>query len=164
MKTLAAEAAFQASAPLAADSPEISDRDGRRLLQIVLGGCDSVVTWRRARIVSLSAQKMAVDQIGEVVSVECGTVRDVIHNFCRDGFDSLDPRYRGGPSRTLARTQRDEIRRIALSDPHGLGQPFAAWSPSRLADYLVGEAIIGDISHDDLRVLLRREGVDLSPG
>jgi transposase len=97
----------------------------------------SVVTWRRAQIVLLSAQAMTPGQISEVVLTDPDTVREVIHNFNRHGFDSLYPRYRGGRPQTFTLPKRQEIKRIALSDPTDLGQPFATWSLSKLADHLV---------------------------
>lgn len=56
-----------------------------------------------------------------------------------DGLDALYPRYRGGRPQTFTLHKRQEIKRIALRDPPGLGQPFATWSLSKLADYLVAE-------------------------
>jgi transposase len=119
----------------------------------------SVVTWRRAQIVLLSAQGMSPPAISEVVFTDPDTVRDVIHNFNRDGFDALYPRYKGGRPQTFTLPKRQEIKRIALTDPQNLDQPFATWSLSKLADHLVAEGVVTDISHEDLRVLLREEGV-----
>ncbi|MEE1806331.1 hypothetical protein PUR32_08565 [Streptomyces sp. BE133] len=45
---------------------EIDVDESRRLLRIVRRGSGSVVTWRRARVVLLSAQKMPVAEIAEV--------------------------------------------------------------------------------------------------
>jgi hypothetical protein len=45
---------------------EIDDDEGRRLLRIVRRGSGSVVTWRRAQMVLLSAQGMDVAGIAEV--------------------------------------------------------------------------------------------------
>ncbi|MGW2255273.1 IS630 family transposase, partial [Kitasatospora sp. NPDC001660] len=39
---------------------EIDDDEGRRLLRIIRRGTGSVVTWRRAQMVLLSAQRMPV--------------------------------------------------------------------------------------------------------
>jgi hypothetical protein len=47
-------------------------------------------------MVLLSAQGMAVAKIAEVTFTSPDRVRDVLHNFNADGFDSLYPRYRGG--------------------------------------------------------------------
>jgi hypothetical protein len=78
---------------------EITNDEGNRLFRMVRRTSGSVVTWRRAQIVLLSAQGMAPTRISEVVFTDPDTVRDVIHNFNRDGFDSLYPRYAGGRPR-----------------------------------------------------------------
>jgi len=138
---------------------EISNEEGNRLLRIVRRSSGSVVTWRRAQIVLLAAQRMPPARISEVVFSDPDTVRGVIHNFNGDGFDSLYPRYRGGRPRTFTLPERQQIKRIALSVPTDLGQPFATWSLAKLADYLVAEGVVDDISHEGLRQLLREEDV-----
>ena len=75
---------------------EIDDDEGRRLVRIVRRGGGSVVTWRRARMVLLSAQGMDVAAIAKVAFTSKDRVRDVIRNFNADGFGSLYPKYRGG--------------------------------------------------------------------
>ncbi len=82
---------------------------------------------------------MPAARIAEVVFSDPDTVREVIHNFNRDGFDALYPRYRGGRPRTFTLPERQQIKRIALAVPTDLGQPFATWSLAKLADYLVAE-------------------------
>jgi len=42
-------------------------------------------------------------------------VRDVIHNFNADGFDSLYPKYRAGRPHTFTLPERREIKKIARS-------------------------------------------------
>ena len=138
---------------------EITNEEGNRLLRIVRRDSGSVVTWRRAQIVLLSAQRMSPAKISEVVFTDPDTVREVIHNFNRDGFDALYPRYAGGRPPTFTLPQRREIKKIALSIPTDLGRPFATWSLAKLADYLVAEGVVTDISHEGLRQLLREEGV-----
>jgi hypothetical protein len=76
---------------------EIDDDDeGRRLVRIIRRGSGSVVTWRRAQMVLLSAQGMDVAAIAKVAFTSEDRVRDVIHNFNADGFSSLYPKYKGG--------------------------------------------------------------------
>jgi hypothetical protein len=95
--------------------PEIDDDEGRRLVRIVRRDSGSVVTWRWAQMVLLSAQGMDVAAIAKVALASQDRVRDVIHNFSADGFGSLYPKYKGGrpPKFTLA--QRREIKKIAKS-------------------------------------------------
>jgi transposase len=97
--------------------------------------------------------------ISGVVFTDPDTVREVIHNFNGDGFDALYPRYAAGRPPTFTLPQRREIKKIALSIPTDLGRPFATWSLAKLADYLVAEGVVTDISHEGLRQLLREEGV-----
>lgn len=118
---------------------EIDDDEGRRLLRIVRRGTGSVVTWRRAQMVLLSAQKMPVAKIAEVTFTSEDRVRDVIHNFNADGFNSLYPKYAGGRPRTFNLSERREIKKIAKSKPVEHGLPFSTWSLSKLADFLVAE-------------------------
>lgn len=138
---------------------EISNEEGNRLLRMIRRTSGSIVTWRRAQIVLLAAQRMPPTRIAQVVFSDADTVREVIHNFNRDGFEALYPRYRGGRPRTFTLPQRQAVKRIALSVPTDLGQPFATWSLAKLADYLVAEEVVSDISHEGLRQLLREEGV-----
>ena len=90
---------------------EIDDDEGRRLLRIVRRGTGSVVTWRRAQMVLLSAQGMDVPAIAKVAFTSEDRVRDVIRNFNADGFSSLYPRYRGGRAPKFTLGQRRRSRR-----------------------------------------------------
>lgn len=137
----------------------ISNEEGNRLLRIVRRSSGSVVTWRRAQMVLLSAQGMDAARIAEVTFTSADRVRDVIHNFNADGFDALYPRYRGGRPPTFTLPERQQIKRIALSRPTDHDLPFSTWSLAKLADFLVAEGVVEDISHEGLRALLREEGV-----
>ena len=141
----------------------ISNDEGNRLLRIVRRGTGSVVTWRRAQMVLLSAQRMPVAKIAEVTFTSTDRVRDVLHNFNADGFDSLTPKYAGGRPPKFTLRQRQEIKKAALARPTDHGLPFSTWSLSKLADFLVAEGVVEDISHEGLRAILREQGVSF-PG
>ncbi|GAB3127298.1 hypothetical protein GCM10027160_51780 [Streptomyces calidiresistens] len=84
--------------------PEIDDDGSRRLLRIIRRGSGSVVIWRRAQMVLLSAQGMAVAKIAEVTFTSDDRVRDVIHNFKADGFDSWISPWRSRSAGTASPT------------------------------------------------------------
>jgi len=128
-------------------------------VRIVRRGTGSAVTWRRAQMVLLSAQSMDVAGIARVAFTSEDHVRDVIHNFNADGFDSLHPRYRGGRPPKFTLPRRREIKKLAKTQPAEHGLPFSTWSLSKLADFLVAAGVVDDISHEGLRILLREEGV-----
>ncbi len=137
---------------------DITNDEGNRLLRIVRRSSGSVVTWRRAQMV-LSAQGMDVAQIAKVAFTSEDRVRAVLHNFNDDGFDSLYPKYSGGRPPKFSLPQRREIKKIALARPSDHDLPFSTWSLSKLAEFLVAEGVVDDISHEGLRALLREEGV-----
>jgi transposase len=102
---------------------------------------------------------MPVAKIAEVTFTSPDRVRDVLHNFTADGFDSLYPRYAGGRPPKFDLKQRAKIKQIALSRPDDHDLPFSTWSLAKLADFLVAEGVVDDISHEGLRALLHDEGV-----
>jgi transposase len=138
---------------------ELTNEEGNQLLRIIRRGSGSVVRWRRAQIVLWSAQGMDVPQIAKIAFTSEDRVRAVIHNFNEDGFDSLAPKYSGGRPPTFTLPQRREIKKIALARPQDHHLPFSTWSLSKLAEFLVAEGVVDDISHEGLRVVLRDEGV-----
>jgi winged helix-turn helix protein len=92
-------------------------------------GClGSVMTWRRAQMVLLSAQGMDVPAIAKVAFTSEDRVRDVIWNFNADGFSSLYPKYKGGHPPKFTLGQRREIKKIAKSKPAEHDLPFSTWS------------------------------------
>ncbi len=138
---------------------EIDDDEGRRLVRIIRRGSGSLVTWRRAQMVLLSAQGMDAAAIAKVAFTSEDRVRDVIRNFNADGFSSLYPKYRGGHPPKFTLPRRREIKKIAKAKPAEYDLPFSTWSLAKLADFLVAEEGVDDISHEGLRMLLREEGV-----
>jgi transposase len=138
---------------------ELTGVEGNKLLSIVRRESGSVVRWRRAQIVLWSAQAMDVPAIAKIAFTSEDRVREVIHNFNADGFDSLAPKYSGGRPPKFTLPERQEIKKVALSRPQDHGLPFSTWSLSKLAEFLVAEGVIDDISHEGLRTLLREEGV-----
>ncbi|MEO5842885.1 MAG: IS630 family transposase [Acidimicrobiales bacterium] len=138
---------------------DLTNDEGRKVLSIVRRGSGSVVRWRRAQVVLWSAQRMDVPAIARIAFTSEDRVREVIHNFNADGFDSLAPKYAGGRPPTFTLPQRRAIKKVALSRPVDHDLPFSTWSLSKLAEFLVAEGVVDDISHEGLRVSLREEGV-----
>jgi|SRR5690348_1099392 len=100
---------------------------------------------------------MDVASIAEVTFTSADQVREVISNFNAEGFDSLYSKYAGGRLPTFSLRQRREVKKVALSRAGDHGLLFSSWSLSKLAELLVAEGVVDDISHVGLRVLLRDE-------
>jgi transposase len=93
-------------------------------------------------MVLLSAQGMPVARIAEVTFTSADRVRDVIHGFDADGFESLYPKCQGGRPRTFTLPERREIKKIAKSKQAEHGLPFSTWSLAKPADFLVAEGVV----------------------
>jgi transposase len=137
----------------------IDDDEGQRLVRIVRRGSGSVVTWRRAQMVLLSAQGMAVPAIAKVAFTSEDRVRDVIRNFSADGFSSLYPKCKGGHPPKFTLPQRREIKKIAKARPGDYDLPFPPGACPSWPTSWWPRGWTGDISHEGLRTLLRDEGV-----
>lgn len=70
----------------------ISNDEGNRLLRIVRRSSGSVVTWRRAQVVLLSAQAMDLAMIATVTFTSPDRVRDVIAQPDRNDNPTTTPR------------------------------------------------------------------------
>jgi len=138
---------------------EIDDDEGRRLVRIVRRGSGV------GGDLAAGADGVAVGAghgpaaIAKVAFTSEDRVRDVIGNFNADGFDALYPKHKGGRPPRFTLAQRREIKKITKSKPAEHGLPISTWSLAKLADFLVAEGVVEDISHEGLRMLLREEGV-----
>lgn len=93
---------------------DIGAEEGTRLLHIVRRCSGSVVTWRRAQMVLLSAQGMDVGAIATVTFASDDRVR----HGNQDRFESLQPRYAGGrPPKVhpVAAAGDEEDRAVSMS-------------------------------------------------
>jgi transposase len=113
---------------------------------------------QRAQILLASATGMSAPQIAQVVRTDENQVRRVIHEFNTLGMDSLRPHVGGGRPQAIDQPTRDRVVAIALACPRFYGEPLNRWSLRRLRRYLLRRKIIGHISVEGLRQVLRRAG------
>lgn len=114
---------------------------------------------QRALILLASATGMGPPQIARLVHTDESQVRRVIHEFNTLGFESLRPRVGSGRPRRVSTTTADRIVAIALACPRNYGVPLNRWSLRRLRGYLLRRRVVGQISVEGLRQVLRRAGV-----
>jgi transposase len=112
----------------------------------------------RAAILLASNVQMSVPEIARMWLTDDSHVRKVIHEFNERGFDSLDPKYRGGRPRRITPVQRQRVVAVAGARPDRQGVPLTRWSLDRLAVWL-GEQGIVEISPAHLARLLADAGL-----
>jgi transposase len=112
----------------------------------------------RARIILLSSGRVCNREIAERVGFTPQWVRIIIHRFNAGGLGGIEwfPYFHGpkGPKKFTADLV-EHIAEVALSPPKKL-IGMTQWSLAKLRQYLIEQQIIGEISLEWLRVLLRR--------
>jgi hypothetical protein len=82
---------------------------------------------------------------------------DVLRNFNADGLDSLYPRYAGGICRSSRWASGGRSRSSPSPRLLSTGCRSPRQSLAKLADFLVAEGIVEDLSHQRLRAPLQGE-------
>ena len=83
---------------------------------------------QRALILLASNTLMSAPQIARMLLTDESHVRKVIHEFNRDGFDSLRPSTGGGRPRRISTDDEARIVALAGARPDTLGVPYTRWS------------------------------------
>src|ERR671918_2623008 len=112
---------------------------------------------QRAMILLASATGMSAPQIAALVRTDESHVRKVIHAFNEQGFDSLDPDYRGGRPKKTTPEQRDRIVAVARARPDTQGVPLTRWSLPKLRVHLASMGVF--LSEEALRQVLIGAGL-----
>jgi transposase len=113
---------------------------------------------RRAEALLLLAAGHPASFIAGLLEAHVNTIYADLHAFARHGLLCLQPlRRRGAPPR-LTTAQLKAIGRLAEQSPLALGLPFARWSLAKFRAYLVRERLVGAISREHLRRVLKKGG------
>ena len=123
-------------------------------LQTWLTDSDAVIR-HRARIVLLSSQGYRIPEIGSLLKAHPANLRKWIHRFDTRGCAGLRTLHSGGPQPRFSSRQRREIIELARSRPRELGLNFTSWTLHRLAQQAAQRRIVGKISHECIRQILK---------
>ena len=102
---------------------------------------------------------MSAPQIARMLLTDESYVRKVIHDFNRDGFDSLRPRTGGGRARRISTDDEAKIVALAGARPDTLGVPYTRWSLAKLSRHLAAQGLAVSTAH--LGRILARNGISL---
>jgi transposase len=137
---------------------ELAPEQGQRLKRLSKSSKSSSVR-ERALILLASNTLMSAPQIARMLLTDESHVRKVIHDFNRDGFDSLRPPIGGGRPRRISTDDEAKIVAFAGARPDTLGVPYTRWSLPKLSLYLAGQGI--QVSRAHLGRVLGRNGISL---
>lgn len=116
----------------------------------------------RAAIALESANGVGVSKIASKLQLNKHTVRLWVRRFNESGLDGLESRSPPGRPPSITNEQKDEMVRIALTNPRRRGMNFTTWSLSTLRSYLESEGIVKKISESWMRKILVKKGLSTS--
>lgn len=129
----------------------------RRELERLARSSDTI-TFRRARIVLLSADGQRVPQIQQALGLSDRTVRDTIHAFNQRGVDALPRRKAPGKPRRCDATVRAALVDLLHRPPSDFGIESGLWTAPDLARVAREQGLVAAISPDTIRAEIRRAG------
>ena len=132
----------------------LRDRERKRLQEWARYQTDDQMR-KRARVILLSAEGYTVPRISEQVGLHPINVRKWIHRFNEHGLAGLQSGKSPGRPPRFTAEQREQIIKIAQTDPQELGLSFQRWSLQRLREYLISQGIVDSISAETVRQILR---------
>lgn len=135
---------------------DLSRAEGNRLLKIARHGKNPIEV-RRAQVLIASDQGMKAPEIAETYHLGADYVRKLIHRFNTQGMESVRAKYdNGGRPPKFSKEECSLILEIANVPPKVLGLPFTHWSLMKLRDHVIECRVVPEISHEQLRQILKR--------
>jgi transposase len=117
----------------------------------------------RARIVLLAGEEgYTVPEIREMTNIYDKTIRKWIHRFNDCGVCGLFTEIDYSRMIKITDKAKDEILRIASTNPRKMGLKFSTWSLRSIAGYVKEKKLIKEdgISHTAIRDILIEKGVE----
>ncbi len=137
---------------------ELSEDEQREVQRIARSHTLKAGLVRRAQIIVHAMNGLKAEDIARRMALSGNTVRLWLNRFNAQGLPGLEDEARPGRPPTYTAEQRAEVVATALTDPKGLGLPFACWTLDRLVAYLHEEKGI-PIKRSRLDELLIAEGL-----
>ncbi len=138
---------------------DLTDNEQHALDQ-ALHSHDSFVL-RRAQIIRLSATSKPAPQIADQLGCTAQTVRNVIRDFNRRGFQCLKRAPMGprNPGRSFDAPARERLLELAHTNPRVFGKPRSSWTLDLLAEVSFEQGLTKEqVSHEPVRQAIQALG------
>jgi transposase len=139
--------------PLRVRKPTL--RQLRRLEQVLQSEC-SPPQRRRAEALLLYGAGHDATSISYALRAHPQTIYADLRAFQQRGLGSVTKAPLRGAVARITTEQRREILRLANLVPTDLGLPWGRWSLAKLRDYLRQQKLVGRISREHLRRILKK--------
>jgi transposase len=137
----------------------VSEKDIAYLKQYVNTGKRSARSIKRARVLLHLHEELPVEQVVQRVGVSLATLYNIKQRYLQEGLSSAlhDKAKSGAPTHITSR-QEAQLTALACSEaPAGYSQ----WSLRLLSDKMVELGYVEHISHEQVRKMLKKVGLNL---
>jgi len=114
---------------------------------------------RRARIILLSADRRAANEIAVHTGMHPNSIRKVIESFNGQGVDSIIPKPRSGRPPKFDTACCDRIIETVRHKPTEFGIESGVWTLQEAVDVLKEQEIVDSMCIESLRQVLKRAGL-----
>jgi transposase len=134
-------------------------KERKKLLGVVSKGKNKAIVIRRAHILLKSDEGKTDQEIAELLYSSEDTISRTRQRFCEDGVEAaLEDRPHPGSEHKLDDGQAAYLVALACSDPP---DGRKRWTLELLTRRLVEDGIVGDISTETVRLLLKKTNSSL---
>jgi len=113
---------------------------------------------RRIEAILLHGAGVEASTIADGLGSHVNMIYADLKAFEQGGVHCVRQRLMGGAPARLSPAQQAEILRLADSSSADVGLPYGRWSLSKLRQYLLDEGVVGAISREHLRRVLKKGG------
>nr|WP_062330532.1 helix-turn-helix domain-containing protein [Herbidospora sakaeratensis] len=151
--------AGRATVPIPARGPAeprlrpLTERETGELWRLI-DPSGSEITRRRAAAVLSSSQGWNAGSVARRLLLSERRVRALVDEFNTAGLASLSPDYTGVHQVEPGPDRRAAARAAARRTPADFGRPDVCWSPAALAEFLVAEGLLEDVTPELLKEVL----------
>jgi transposase len=117
---------------------------------------------KRAMAIFLSSiHRYKVSMISKVVDFHPNHLRKWIKRFNKEGINVICNSPARGVKKKFDQAVCKKIVDIVKTNPRKLGLLFSCWTLHRLKSYIEENKLVEDISHETIRQILKRSGIEL---
>lgn len=115
--------------------------------------------YKRARVIWLSGvEHLRAPEIAKIADLHLINVREWINRFNKIGINSLRERFSPGRPKVITSQKRRRIIALLKIKPKVFGLPLNSWNLRDLAETVIKQKIVKNISHEYIREIIAEEG------
>lgn len=135
---------------------KINSEEKRKLKKMLKG--NNLRLYRRAKAVMLSSEGFTAPKIAHLVDLHLNKVRKWIKRFNVQGTRGLYQKYSPGRPPKISQETRGKMINLLKQKPRDLGLPITSWTLKELANEMVRQQTVPQISYVRIYQIIKEQG------